>query len=124
MNLLIEENEDEQIYFRLLKLKLNIISLKHISTSIYLNGIYQKDENIIATEKNPQGEFLLHFGNKYQKNNILNISDITKIKLNEINGNKYLGNKKLVKIYFYFSELNDKYNIYYFSLPSQKKFLL
>ena len=122
MNLLIEENEDEQIYFRLLKLKLNIISLKHISTSIYLNGIYQKDENIIATEKNPQGEFLLHFGNKYQKNNILNISDITKIKLNEINGNKYLGNKKLVKIDFYFSELNDKYNIYYFSLPSQKKF--
>ena len=64
-------------------------------------------------------EFLLHFGNKEQEHLIEGISKENKILIKLRHGNKYLGNKKLIK-----DENSLKgckhYQVYHFLLPSKK----
>ena len=116
---LIEEKDENNIYYKLLKLELNLVTLKDIKTIIYLNGCYKIDKDIIITEQRKNVEFLLHFGNKEQEHLIEGISKENKILIKLRHGNKYLGNKKLIK-----DENSLKgckhYQVYHFLLPSKK----
>ena len=116
---LIEEKDENNIYYKLLKLELNLVTLKDIKTIIYLNGCYKIDKDIIITEQRKNVEFLLHFGNKEQEHLIEGISKENKIIIKQRHGNKYLGNKKLIK-----DENSLKgckhYQVYHFLLPSKK----
>ena len=67
-NFIIEEKEKEELFCKLLKMKLTFIFLTQINNKIYLNGVYNIDDNIIVTEQMKDNEILLNFGNKEQKN--------------------------------------------------------
>ena len=119
-NFIIEEKEDNEIFYRILKLKLSFLYLTKISTSIYLNGIYTIDKDILVTEQKKEEEIILHFGNidqiKLTKNKNIKKNSIIKTKdKNE----KYLGPYKLIRNCNCYSGCK-KYNVYNFSL-SQKK---
>ena len=111
--LIIEEKEDNEIFCKLLKLKLYYILLPNINSKIYLNGTYTIDNNIVIIEQIKMDEIVLYFGNKEQKNyiHILNKeSDDKKFFITKHKNDKYLGNKKLKKIYNYLG--CKKYSIY------------
>ena len=116
---LIEEKDESNIYYKLLKLEMNLVSLKDIKTIIYLNGIYKIDKDIIITEQRKDVEFLLHFGNKEQEFMFEGISKENKIKIKNRNGNKYLGNKKLIQDENSLKGCKN-YRVYHFLLPSKK----
>jgi hypothetical protein len=101
-----------------MKLKLNLILLTNINNIIYLNGIYVIDNNVIITEQIKNNEILLVFGNKDQRNYLPKQHKNKNIFITEKNNEKYLGNKKLVKLYNYLG--CHKYSIYQF-LFSKKK---
>ena len=116
---LIEEKDENSIYYKLLKLEMNLVSLKDINTIIYLNGIYKIDKDIIITEQRKNNEYLLHLGNKGQEHIIKGISKENKILIKYRHGNKYLGNKKLIQDEN--SLIGCKhYKVYHFLLPSKK----
>ena len=116
---LIEEKDENNIYYKLLKIEMNLVMLKEIKTLLYLNGIYKLDKDIIITEEKKNVEFLLHFGNKEQMHLIERASKENKILIKHRHGNKYLGNKKLIQ-----DENSLKgckhYRVYHFLLPSKK----
>jgi len=109
-NFIIEEKEDNLIFYKILKLKLTLILITNINIIIYLNGTYKLDDNIIITEQKKDEEILLHCGNKEQ------IEYLKKIKndkiIQKINNRKYFGNNKLVKDYNSFVGCK-KYNVYH-----------
>ena len=88
LDIIIEEKENNEIFYKLLKMKLSFILLTHINHKIYLNGKYSLDNNIIITEQEKGEEKILLFGNKglIAKTNIINK-----------NNNKYYNGRKLVK---------------------------
>ena len=116
---LIEEKDENNIYYKLLNLEMNLVILKDIQTIFYLNGSYKIDKDIIITEQRKNVEFLLHFGNKEQEQLIEGSSKDNKFIIKKKHGNKYLGNKKLVE-----DENSLKgckhYRVYHFLLPSKK----
>ena len=89
LDIIIEEKENNEICYKLLKMKLSFILLTHINHKIYLNGIYSLDSNFIITEQEKGEEKIVFFGNKEltTKKNIL-----------KKNNNKYYNGRKLVKI--------------------------
>ena len=101
MNFIFEEKEGNTIFYKELKLKLNLILLTNINITIYLNGIYTIDKNIIVTEQQKmEEEIVLHYGNKEQINKIKNEKkniNNNKIFIKTINKNKFLGNDKLME---------------------------
>ena len=118
--LLIEEKEDNNAYYQLLKLELNLVILKDIDSILFLNGIYKIDKDIIITEKNKDKEYLFHFGNKEQINLIsFDNSKENRIPIKQIKGSKYLGSKKLVQDLNALKEC-ERYKVYHFLLPSKK----
>ena len=116
---LIEEKDENNIYYKLLKLELNLVILRNIKTIIYLNGVYKLDKDIIITEKKKNVEFLLHFGNKEQMHLIKGKSLENKIIIKQRHGNKYLGNKKLIQDENSLKGCKN-YRVYHFLLPSKK----
>ena len=117
-NFIFEEKEENIIFYRYLKLKLNYIFVPNINFIIYLNGIYAIDKDIITTEKRENEEIILHFGNKEQmnstiiKNNICNNNVIIK------NGN-YLGNNKLIRDSNVFNGCK-RYTVYHLIMHTKK----
>ena len=109
-NFIMEEKEDNLIFYKILKLKLTLILITNINIIIYLNGTYKLDDNIIVTEQKKDEEILLHCGNKEQ------IEYLKKIKndkiIQKINNRKYFGNNKLVKDSNSFVGCK-KYNVYH-----------
>ena len=118
-NFIIEIKEENEIYYQLLKLKLNLLILKTISTIIYLNGIYKIDKDIIITEKKKKMEFLFHLGNKEHKNIITDKNKDNKIQIRQKNGVKYLINKKLILDETALIGIKH-YNLYHFFHQSKK----
>ena len=116
---LMEEKEENDIYYKLLKLELNLVTLKDIHTTFYLNGIYKIDKDILITEQRKDVEFLLHFGNKDQMHLIEGVSKENKILIKQRHGNKYIGNKKLIQDENSLKEYKH-YRVYHFLLPSKK----
>ena len=123
-NFLIEEKENNAIYYRFLKLKLSLIYTNYISDNIYLNGSYILNHDILVCKEENNEETVLYFGNKKQiknymsKNNLkYKISD--KIIIRKSKTDKYLGEEKLIKITNFTIESNN-YNIYHLSIS--KKF--
>jgi hypothetical protein len=124
-NFLIEEREGKRIFCKLLKLKLRLITLNHISDKIYLNGIYYIDNDIIVTEKEKNNEILLFFGNKERLKNYMKRNyciNKNKIFIKKFKNEKFLGLEKLVKL-FHFLIGDIKYNIYHF-LESKKSSII
>jgi len=118
LSFIIEEKEDNEIFYRKLKLKLNLILLININTSIFLNGIYTLDSDIVVTEKLKKEELILHFGNYSRNNKYLmkseNSNNLTiKTKKNE----KYLKDDKLIKDSNSFVGCKI-YSVYHFSSKS------
>ena len=116
-NFIIEEKEKEELFCKLLKMKLTFIFLTQINNKIYLNGVYNIDDNIIVTEQMKDNEILLNFGNKEQKNIPSIRNNNNRIIIKSSKNGKYLGNKKLVKIYDYFG--CKKYNVYHFIIMNR-----
>ena len=120
LNFIIEKKENNKISYKLLKLKLRLILLTHISNKIYLNGIYNLDNNIIISEKSNGEEIILYFGNKELiQNNINNKYNNNIIK--KVKKNKYFNGYKLLKEHSCYIAY-QKYN-FYCILLSQKKSL-
>ena len=122
-NFLIEEKEDNEIFCKLLKLKLSLILLNHISNKIYLNGSYIINSDIlVVTEQSGSEEKVLFFGSKKQFKNLMTKNYFTnknKIYIKSIKDEKFLGYEKLVKLYDFL--IGDRiYNIYHF-LSAKKK---
>ena len=123
-NFLIEEKENNEIFCRLLKLKLSLLLLTHINTKIYLNGIYALNTDIIVSEETKKEELLLFFGNKKQikiynaKYHNPNNSNNNKIVIKRNKNEKYLGTERLLKSSS-FSLGSKNYNVYHF-LVSKK----
>ena len=117
LSFIIEEKEKEEIFCKLLKMKLTFIFLTQINNKIYLNGVYNIDDNIIVTEQMKDNEILLNFGNKEQKNIPSIRNNNNRIIIKSSKNGKYLGNKKLVKIYDYFG--CRKYNVYHFLIMNR-----
>ena len=118
---IIEEKENGEIFCKLLKLKLYYILLTKLDNKIFLNGVYTLDNNIIVTETIKMDEIVLFFGNKEQKNYIHKLnkeSDVKKIFIKKNDNNKYLGHKKLKKLYNYLG--CKKYSVYHFLLSNLK----
>ena len=115
---IIEEKENDVIFSKLLKMKLNLILLTNINNIIYLNGIYTIDNNIIITEQIKGDEILLSFGNIGQNNYIPKKYENKNIFISSKNNEKYLGNKKLVKLYNYLG--CKKYSVYQILLSNKK----
>ena len=121
LSFIIEEKEDNEIFYRKLKLKLNLILLININTSIFLNGIYFLDSDIVVTEKHKKEEFILHFGN-YSRNNkyLMKSENSNNLTINTRKNEKYLKDEKLIKdsnsfvgckvysVYHFSSNLNEK----------------
>ena len=118
-NFIIEEKEENNIYYQLLKLELNFALLKTINTTFYLNGVYKIDKDIIITEQRKENEYLFHFGNKNQINIIAEKPKENKFKIKYKNGNKYLGNKKLIKDEKVLIEYKH-YNAYHFFIKGRR----
>jgi len=116
-NFIIEEKEKEEIFCKLLKMKLTFIFLTQINNKIYLNGVYIIDDNIIVTEQMKENEILLNFGNNEQKSIAASKNNNNRIIIKSSKNGKYLGNKKLVKIYDYFG--CKKYNVYHFIMMNR-----
>ena len=86
---IIEEKEENSIiYFRELKLKLRLILLTNINITIYLNGTYNLEKNIIITEHQKEREIVLYFGN----NELIN-----KARFNPSNNNTNNNNSIIIK---------------------------
>ena len=117
---IIEEKEQNEIFCKLLKMKLSFILLRHINNKIYLNGIYILDHDIIVGEQIKKEEIILFFGNKEQKNCIKEEFDNKHIYINKKRNEKYLGNKKLAKVYNYLG--CKKYNVYHVLSSNKKQF--
>ena len=118
----IEKKENNEIFYELIKLKLNYLLLNNIKNKIYLNGTYTLDDNIIISEQVKTEEIVLYFGNKEQKNYINKTHkeyDNKKILVKNYQNHKYLGKKALKEIYNYLG--CKKYRIYYFSLSNKVK---
>ena len=118
LSFIIEEKEDNEIFYRKLKLKLNLILMININTSIFLSGIYSLDSDIVVTEKHKKEEYILYFGNVSRNNQYLmkseNSNNLTvKTKKNE----KYLKNEKLIKDSNSFVGCKV-YSVYHFSSKS------
>ena len=109
-NFIIEEKEDNLIFYKDLKLKLTLIFINNIDIIIYLNGTYKLDSNIIITEQKNGEEILLNCGNKEQIDNLKKIKNDKIIK--KINNRKYFGNNQLIKDYNCFAGC-QKYNVYH-----------
>jgi len=109
-NFIIEEKEDNLIFYKVLKLKLTLMLINNINIIIYLNGTYKLENNIIVTEQKKDEEILLHCGSKEQ------IDYLKKIKndkiIQNINNRKYFGNNKLIKDCNCFVGCK-KYNVYH-----------
>ena len=120
-NFIIEEKEDNIIFYRNLKLKLNLILLNNINIIFYLNGIYIKHDDIIVTEYIKGKEILFHFGNKEQIQAKNNFKSDKIIKKNE--NERYFCNKKLIKDNACFIG-NNKYNVYHFLSISKNSLYL
>ena len=109
---IIEEKEDTMIFFRSLKLKLNLFFIENIDVIIYLDGLYSIDKEIIVTEEKKDEEILVNFGNKEQIE-YTNYENNNKIIIQTNKNNKYLGKKRLIKDNNYF--VGSKiYNVYHF----------
>jgi len=116
---IIEEKEDIMIFYRLLKLKLNLFFIENIDVIIYLDGLYSIDKDIIVTEEKKDEEILVNFGNKEQIDSI-NYDNNNKIIIKSNKNNKYLGKKRLIKENNIF--VGSKiYNIYHFLSNIKKK---
>ena len=119
-NFLIEEKENNEIFCRLLKLKLSLLLLTHINTKIYLNGIYALNNDIIISEETKKEEILLFFGNKKQikiyKEKIYNNNNKIVIKKNK--NEKYLGTERLLKTSSFILG-SKKYNVYHFLISKK-----
>jgi len=104
LDIIIEEKENNEIFYKILKMKLSFLLLTHISHKIYLNGIYNLDDCIIITEEEKGEEKAILFGNKQLviKNNVIL----------KRHSNKYYSGRKLVK-YYDCSIGYKKYNIYH-----------
>ena len=98
LSFIIEEKEDNEIFYRKLKLKLNFILLINIKISIFLNGIYSLDSDIVVTEKFKKEEFVLHFGD-YSRNNkyLMKSENSNSLTIKTRKNEKYLKNDKLIK---------------------------
>ena len=121
-NFLIEERDDNDIFCKLLKLKLSLILLTNISNKIYLNGTYFINSDIIVSEKEKDEEKLLYFGSKKQLKNYMTKNycpNKKKIIIKKHKNEKYLGYEKLVKLYNFLIG-DKKYNVYHFFLSKKK----
>ena len=116
---IIEEKEENGTFIKLLNLRLGFILLANINNKIYLNGNYNIDNNIIVTEQIKENEIVLSFGNKEQKNFISKHKGNKKICIKHIKNDKFLGNKKLEKVYNYLG--CKKYSVYRLLLSNKKK---
>ena len=117
---IIEEKEENEIFCKLLKMKLSHILLIHINNKLYLNGAYTLDNDIIITENIKNNEIVLYFGNKEQKDNIPkeNKENDNKI-IKKNNNDKFLGNNKLKKMFNYLG--CKKYSVYRLLSSNKKK---
>ena len=118
-NFIIEQKDENNIYYQHLKLDLYFVILKTMSTIFYLNGLYKIDKDIIITEQSKQNEYLYHFGNKDQIHIISDKYMDNKIQIKKMNGHKYLGNKKLnqdTNIIIF----SKRYKAYHFSIQTKK----
>ena len=111
---IIEEEEGSIIFFRELKLKLRLILLSNINLTIYLNGSFNLEKNIIVTELQKEKEIILYFGNKEQINKVkLNKKKDNDITIQKFNKYKYFENEELIeKSNIYIG--SNKYTIYHF----------
>ena len=118
---LIEEKENNDIFCRILKLKLSLILLTHLDNKIYLNGIYVINNDIILTEENKNEELLIYFGNKKRIKNYISKYNIinNKIVIRKIKNEKFLGYERLVNS-INFTIGSKVYNIYHFLIPKKK----
>ena len=113
LNFIIEEKENNEIFYKLLKLKLSLILLTHINDKIYLNGMYVLDNDIIFTEKRKSEEIILYFGNKNQ-------NDKTKDNIiKKVKNTRYYNCFKLIKDFGLFIGYS-KYNVYHILSTSYK----
>ena len=111
-NFIIEEKENNEKFYRILKLKLILLFAPNIHLKIYLNGTYIIDSDIVVTEKNKDKEIVLYYGNKFQISTNKNKDDKT---IKTFNNIKYMGNNKLTKNYINFID-NEKFEIYHLQL--------
>ena len=118
-NFIIEVEENNELFCRLLKLKLSLILLTNINKKIYLNGVYVLNSDIIVTEETKDEEILLYFGNEEQSKLKIPKDNNNKIIIKSNKNEKFLGNKKLVKT-FIFTIGYKIYNIYYFLILKKK----
>ena len=109
-NFIIEEKENNLIFYKVLKLKLTLMLITNINIIIYLNGTYKLENNIIVTEQKKDEEILLHCGSKEQYDYLKKIKN-DKI-IQKINNRKYFGNNKLIKEGNCFVGCK-KYNVYH-----------
>ena len=114
---IIEEKEENNIFYRLLNLELSLLFIPNISHEIYLNGSYILDNDIIITGQQEDKEFVLYYGNKEQMDFIKNNNINKIIKKNKYS--KYLGNNKLIKDSI--NIIDEKYAVYHFQITSEKK---
>jgi len=115
LNFIIEEKENNEIFYKLLKLKLSLILLTHINDKIYLNGMYALDNDIIFTEKRKNEEIVLYLGNKNYNKNDKNTDNIIK----KVKNTRYYNGFKLIKDFGFFIS-NTKYNVYHILSSSVK----
>ena len=116
---IIEQKEDTEIFYNILKLKLSLIFLPDINILIYLNGVYKIDKDIIVTEQKKDEEIILHYGNKGQINLSKNNKNKNDIIISKNKKDKYFGNKLLIRDCNCFIGCK-KYNVYHFVLSSKK----
>jgi hypothetical protein len=100
-NFIIEVEENNELFCRLLKLKLSLILLTNINKKIYLNGVYVLNSDIIVTEETKDEEILLYFGNEEQAQLKIPKDNNNKIIIKSNKNDKFLGNKKLVKTFIF-----------------------
>ena len=109
---IIEEEEDNMIFYRSLKLKLSLFFIENIDVIVYLDGLYSLDKDIIVAEEKKDEEILIKFGNKEQIDST-NYDNYNKIIIQNNKNNKYLGKKRLIQDNNYFVG-SKQYNIYHF----------
>ena len=115
---IIEEKENDNIFYRLLKLKLRLILLRNINMIIYLNGTYSLFQNIIVTEKRKEEEIVLHFGNKEHMNKYVT-NGKNNIIIKKEKHSKFLCNTRLIEDSECFVGCK-KYFVYHFALSDKK----